>query len=297
MNFKYLFLYLSLFTLTTFISKPTSAQALDSILVDSIRNYEFRLMGLSREMVSSFDELTRISSGKSFIINLSRALRIPNSYFYPFDSVKHIIILKSPDDMFRIMTWNVATNDEKFRYFGVIQMNPLKLEKMKDKDWYKSFFPLIDRSDSINSNTYLFTETDANHWFGAAYYKIIKTSYKKKDYYTLLGWDGADRTRNKKIADILFFRDGSPYFGAPLFDMKKKRPFSRLVYEFNNQASMGLRYDEKQKLLLIENIVPDKPANAGNFEFYYPDGSFDALSWKNGKWEKQKGIIENPNAK
>lgn len=297
MKYKFLKLAFSIFFFLQLSSQKGNAQNLDSMLVDSIRGYELRLMGLSREMVSSFDELTRISSGKNFIINLGRALRIQNSYFYPFDSVKHILILKSPDDLFRIMTWNVATNDEKFRYFGVIQMNPLKLEKLKNKEWYKNFYPLIDRSDSINPNTYLFAETDANHWYGAAYYKIIKTSHKKQDYYTLLGWDGADKTRNKKIADILFFRDGSPYFGAPIFDMKKKRPFARLVYEFNNQASMALRYDEKKKILLIENIVPDKPANAGNFEFYFPDGSFDTLLWKSGKWEKQKGIIENPEAK
>ncbi len=264
----------------------SKAQVLDSLTIDSLRNFEFRLSGLGEQMVRSFDEDTRLTSGKQFIRHIARALKINNSYYYPFASLKNVMIIKSPDDLFRIISWNVATNDEKFRYFGVIQMNPEKLKKLNKKSLiYKDFYPLIDRSDSIDN--FLFKVTDADHWYGATYYKIIKTSYKKVDYYTVLGWDGAGPKSNKKLADVLIFTDGIPMFGAPVFDLKRKAKFYRMIFEFSNNATMALRYDDKKKYLIYENIVPDKPANAGNFESYLPDGTFEYMIWKKGIWQKQ----------
>ena len=222
------------------------AQKLDSLSLDTIYNYEIRLAGLGEQMVRSFDEDTRITSGKYFIRHMARALKIKNSFFYPFDSLKNIMILNAPDNFFRIITWNVATNDENFRYFGVIQMNPeLILKLNKKKLIYKDYYPLIDRSDSVDD--FLFKTLDTEHWFGAAYYKIIKTTSKKVDYYTVLGWDGYGPKTNRKIADVILFKEGRPVFGFPIFDLKSKAKFYRMVFEFNNNATMALKYDEKKE--------------------------------------------------
>ncbi len=282
--FTILFLLFSIGSLT--------AQKIDTTNLEALRDYELRLSGLGENMVRNFDEATRITSGKNFIMQLSRALRVEGSFYYPFDSLKNVMKLTSPDGLFRMLTWNVATNDEHFRYFGVIQMNPEKLAQLNSiEPIYESFYPLIDRSDSIKSH--LFVETGANYWYGANYYKIIKTSINKKDYYTLLGWDGADSLITKKIADVLHFKEGKPRFGAPVFDLKRKTVFYRMVFEFNNEATMTLRYDEKRKFLIYENIVPDKPENAAFAEHYYPDGSFDYMIWnKKGQWEKQPKMLE-----
>ncbi len=258
--------------------------------LDSLKDFEIRLSGLGKEMILNYDEQTRLSSGKNFIIQLSRALKVTGSFNYPFDSLKHVNILNAPDQSFRVITWNIATDDEKFRYFGVIQMNPELANKIHGSYPFKNIYPLIDRSDSANN--FLFTELDANHWFGATYYKIIQTKFKKQNYYTLLGWDGADKNSNKKIADVLFFKDGLPKFGAPIFDLKRKQVFYRMVFEYSNAASMGLKYNEKYKYLLFENLVPNKDANIGNPMFYFPDGSFDYCLWKDGKWVKQDKILE-----
>jgi hypothetical protein len=56
---------------------------------------------------------------------------------------------------------------------------------------------------------------------------------------------------------------------------------------------MTVRYLPKQKVIIYENIVPDKPANAGNFSTYLPDGTFDYLIWKKGIWEKQPGMFND----
>jgi hypothetical protein len=265
------------------------AQKIDSLTRDTLIDAEIRLSVLAQKMVTSLDEMTRISCGKNFIRTLSRTLKTNSSYFYKFDSLKNISIIYSPDEYFRIMTWNVASDDEHFRNFGVIQMNPNKIKREKKIYNMPDFFPLIDRSDSIENVFY--AETDADHWFGAIYYKIIKTQTQKFTYYTLMGWDGATRKSNKKIADVLFFRDNEPYFGAPVFDIKTKKPLNRMIWEFNNNATMTLRYEEKRKLFIYENIIPPRPNNAGMYETYLPDGSYDFMTWNGKAWEKQKGIV------
>ncbi len=284
-------LQLKIWLVAAFIVPGIHAQTIKPEIKDSLADFEIRLAGLGEMMVRNFDEETRLSSGKNFIINMARALRLENSYFYPFDSLKHVMIKKAPDNSFRIITWNVATNDEHFRYFGVLQMNPQWLDKQKNKNEYKSFYPLIDRSDSIN--TYLFKATGPDQWFGATYYDIIKVSNKNINYYCLFGWDGYRATSNRKVVDVLTFENGKPIFGAPIFDLKQRKPFYRMVWEFSNNATMTVRYLPKQKALIYENIIPDKPANAGNFSTYLPDGTFDYLIWKKGIWEKQPGMFND----
>lgn len=272
-----------------FLGLVSQAQKMDSLTLDTLKDAEIRLNGLAQKMVTSLDEMTRISSGKNFIRTLARTLKTNNSYFYNFDSLKNISIVKSPDDYFRILTWNVASDDEHFRNFGVIQMNPNKIKREKKMFNMPDFFPIIDRSDSIDKVFY--AETDVDHWFGAIYYKIIRTQTQKGTFYTLLGWDGATSKSNKKVIDVLFFRDNEPYFGAPIFDIKTKQPLYRMIWEFNNSATMTLRYEEKRKLLIYENIIPPKPDNAGMYETYLPDGSYDYMIWNGKAWEKQKGIV------
>lgn len=272
-----------------FLGLVSQAQKMDSLTLDTLKDAEIRLNGLAQKMVTSLDEMTRISSGKNFIRTLARTLKTNNSYFYNFDSLKNISIVKSPDDYFRILTWNVASDDEHFRNFGVIQMNPNKIKREKKMFNMPDFFPIIDRSDSIDKVFY--AETDVDHWFGAIYYKIIRTQTQKGTFYTLLGWDGATSKSNKKVIDVLFFRDNEPYFGAPIFDIKTKQPLYRMIWEFNNSATMTLRYEEKRKLLIYENIIPPKPDNAGMYETYVPDGSYDYMIWNGKAWEKQKGIV------
>jgi hypothetical protein len=265
--------------------------AVDSLTRDTLRDAELRLSGLGDNMIHSVDEETRITSAIHFIRLLGRTLRIPASYSYPFDSLKMISILHAPDDMFRIMTWNIATNDENFRYFGVIQMNPEKMKRIKDKTNLRPYYPLIDRSDSVAQP--FSTTLDQDHWWGANYYKIIRTTSQKDIYYTLLGWDGATKKSNKKVVDVLTFKDNKPVFGAPVFDIKTKRILYRMIWEFSDKATMTLRYEDKKKVLIYENVVPPNVNQTGMFETYIPDGSYDYMIWKNGKWEKQPDMVKD----
>lgn len=266
----------------------------DSLSYDTLHDAELRLMGLGTNMIQSGDESTRLFNGRSFLITLSRALRIKNSYFYRFDSLNCASILYSPDDAFRIITWNVVLNNESFHYFGVIQLNPIFMKKVKDTSNLRSVYPLIDRSSQIRNP--MDTTLGPEYWYGATYYQIIPVLNKGKTAYTLLGWNGSTMMTNKKIVDYLYFDQNRPRFGAAVFDLKDpryKRFPSRLIFEFSNQATMTLKYSVKKKYIIYESVVPPRPQDYGHPETYLPDGSFDYLIYKKGIWEKQTGVLRD----
>ncbi|MFA6261602.1 MAG: hypothetical protein WC760_09050 [Bacteroidia bacterium] len=284
-----LFFLVTLFSLVCY-----GQQRPDSLTYDSLHDAEIRLIGLGTNMIQSGDESMRLFNGRSFLITLSRALRIKNSYFYRFDSLNCASILYSPDDAFRIITWNVVLNNETFHYFGVIQLNPVFMKSIKDTSNLRSVYPLIDRSSQIRNP--MDTTLGPEFWYGANYYQIIPVMNKGKKAYTLLGWNGSTMMTNKKIVDYLFFDLNRPRFGAPVFDLKDpryKRLPSRLIFEFSNQATMTLKYSVKKKFLIYESMVPPRPQDYGHPETYLPDGSFDYLIYKKGIWEKQSGALRD----
>ena len=160
----------------------------DTTNFDSIRNYEYELEGLSNNIINGEDQATRITSTYYFIQTLKKALRINNSFNYPFSTLKTVSIIKPEDNKFRIFTWNLPLDSSKYLYFGVIQMNV--------KDTFQ-IFGLYDSSNFVTNPSYAIL--DNRHWMGALYYQIHTFKHKKKTQYMLLGWDGEDAKLNKKL--------------------------------------------------------------------------------------------------
>lgn len=277
----------------TVLSLSAKAQVIDSLSRDTLNDLQIRMMGLGEHMILSYDENERLTSGYHFIKHMNYALRVQGSYYFKFDSLKSVSIIYSPDDAFRIITWNLVLNEERFHYYGVLQLNPEKAKKIKDTTNLRPFYPLIDRSELFKNA--MDTTVDNNFWWGATYYKIIPVKYKKQTYYTLLGWNGATARSNKKVVESLFFQNNKPYFGAPIFDLDMPKVLRRMIFEFANTATMTLRYEEKKGYLIYESVVPIRPQDWGHPETYLPDGTYDYLIFnkKTGIWKKQKGILKD----
>jgi hypothetical protein len=271
-----------------FIKPNTSHAQLDSLMRDSLRDYEIRIQGLAEQMVNNPDENTRITSIYFMIKNMVKMFKIPGSYYYPLDSVTSISVLYPDDKTFRILTWHLVLQDGSNRQYGVIQMNPDKIGKGKKKKQAQAepalWFPLIDRSDSLQDAEHL--STDNEHWWGGHYYKIVTVKHKKKTYYTLLGYDGNNRFSNRKVIDVLSFEEGKPKFGSPIFKMKDQSELqSRIIFEFDEAAAMMMRWQPEESILVYDHLIP-KDENSWNMKkFYVPDGSFDYL-----KYDKSKGL-------
>jgi hypothetical protein len=252
--------------------KPVFAQqATEGGGANQMRIYEDSLNHLGKKFINDENELERKNANYAFIKTLVSALKIPGSFHYPFDSVKSINITNAPDNRFRIFSWPVLSDDGSYRFYGAIQINT---------GGSLQLFPLNDRSPEINNPED--SVTTNLKWFGAEYYKIIPV-YSPKFYYVLLGWKGNTDKSTKKVIEILTFKDDKPVFGLPVFDGNGKTR-KRVVFEYTRQASMLLRYEPNQNMIVFDHLAPPDPKFKSQKDTYGPDLTFDAYKFKNGRW-------------
>jgi hypothetical protein len=170
--------------------------------------YQDTLRYLQKLVFYSKDDSIKVKSNKQFIDVWEEVLLNNLSFEFPFDSLKDVARLTSPDKKFRIINWDLNRKDGSHFYFGFIQV---QTEKGKFE-----LYKLQDRSGTIKSPE---THTgDHTKWFGMLYYKIIPCD----DYYALLAWDGNDKLTCRKFIDVLSFKDNAePVFGKDVFKMPR----------------------------------------------------------------------------
>jgi hypothetical protein len=238
---------------------------------------EDSLKVLSQTMVFDENPAIRFRSDSTFTRLFVRALKIKNSFYFPFDSL-NISKLYSPDSAFRIFTWQLKKDEYVYLQKGAIQM--------KTEDGSLKLFPLFDYSmftkkpeDSVRTR---------NNWIGAIYYRIIKKEYNGQPYYTLLGFDDYNISSNKKWLEVMHFNEnGEPVFGGPVISFKDdttKRPVqARFNIEYKKEAKTFFNYDAEKDLIVFDHLVSesDEPQRKST---YIPDGDFEAFKWEKGQW-------------
>jgi len=264
---------LRLYCLMSFLLISFAGRADDTAL---LRRYEDSLRILAPKVFHSKTDELRKKANEHYLSMLQDALKLDNSFAYPFDSLSDIGRLKAPDGSFRIYQWNIPQSDGTQQYYGFIQrINPVT----KKTDLFK----LTDKSAEIKNPES--QSLDYKKWFGCLYYKIIRNKSGKNIYYTLLGWDGHSSLTWKKIIDVLWFdKDGSPKFGEALF-MMGKLPKKRIVFEFRAEMIMALKYDEARGMIIFDNLAPEAAEGVGIYESYVMDGSYNAFFFHKGKWQ------------
>ena len=239
--------------------------------IKQLQIYEDSLSSLGKKFINDDNELERKNANYAFIKTLVSALKVPNSFLYPFDSVKSVSIVNSPDNRFRIISWPVANQDGSYRFYGTIQINTGGNLQM---------YPLNDYTQDMKNPED--TVTNNLKWYGAEYYKIIPV-YSPKLYYVLLGWKGNTIKSTKKVIEVLSFKDSKPVLGMSVFDGNGKNR-KRVIFEYTRQASMLLRYVPDQNLIVFDNLSPPDPKLKNQHDTYGPDLSYDGYREKNGRW-------------
>lgn len=205
---------------------------------------------------------------------LEKTLEINGAFDYPFDKLKTIGKIVSPDKYFRIFNWNVENVDLTQNYFGYILVPSNRKEKVIE---------LLDRSAGIEKPE---TQSlDNKRWYGCLYYKILISSEKGRKEYTLLGFDMNNRATKKRIIEVMNISGNKVNFGASIFDYDDKTLRKRVVFEYSAEVQMALRYEENNTRIVFDHLSPDNKDAEGLYEFYFPDGSYDALVLENGRWK------------
>lgn len=238
--------------------------------------YEDSLQELGPEILYGSNDSLKHAANNKFISILTKALKTPNSFDYPFDKLITISRLSPLDNTFRIFNWNLPKQDGTYEYFCIIQAFSKRFEKYQ-------IFNLNDQSTTItNPQNASLTSQD---WYGAHYFELIGIKNRRNKYYTLLGWDGNDLLSTKKIIDILYFgAAGEPKFGKQVLETEEGFR-NRIIFEYNAQAVMSIKFYKKKRTLVFDHISPAKQSLKGIGAYQGPDGSYDALKFKRGKWQ------------
>lgn len=258
-------------------SASVDAQKISPVNEKKLKRIEDSLKTFALQIVQGKTPGDRLIADSQFTKMFVRALKIPYSFHYPFDSLITISRISPKDSSFKIYTWQMVINDNVVRQHGAIQINR--------PDGSLQLFPLIDKSDiTINM-----TDTTGNNfgWIGAVYYKMVETQSAGKKYYTLLGYDENNIRSNKKIIEVLSFENGQPVFGGPYFTFTgpgtQRKIANRVILEYKKNASPRLVYDAEQDMIVYEHLISETSEDKKKYT-YVGDGDYEGLKWKDGKW-------------
>ncbi len=256
-----------------------NAQNIAAADVKKLRKMEDTLKQQGRKMI--MDEIApyRFRADSFFTRVFVRALKTPNSFYYPFDSVLSISKLYAPDSSFRIYTWEFRKDESYYRQRGAIQM--------KTADGSLRLIPLFDVSeftknplDSVRSN---------QNWIGAIYYNMVMKTAGNKKYYTLFGYDNNNFRSNRKWIEVLTFdSEGMPRFGGRYFsykqdDIKPPVTASRFLLEYKKDAAERVIYDEELDMIVFEHLISET-AQPELKHTLIPDGDYEGFKWQDGRW-------------
>ncbi len=256
------FLSVLIILLSSFIS----AQGIDAAK-------ESELLRLYEGITSPDNADDRMAASDLFKKTLKEQLYSTGAIDHPFDSLRMCKML-SPDKRFRIFNWNVPLDDGLEHYEAILMIPDAKTEMVK-------LVELKDKSaemDKIEARV-----CRPENWYGALYYDIIPFKKGGGDHYVLLGWDGDTRISNKKVIDVISFNGSNIRLGSPVFKTEEGIK-KRVIFTYAEQISMSIVYQEKEKRIVFDHLAPRDQSLQGQFQFYGPDMSHDALEYKKGKW-------------
>lgn len=253
----------------------------DSIFQDSLRAYEKDLKKLQDSILYSENPDARADALTKYIPALVQALQVPGSIDYPFEDIEFMFTQTPEDESFRLYNWVMEFDDGGHRYYGAIQMNTTDEFKL---------FPLTDLSDDLPDKPDNMT-LGHEEWYGALYYEMVQIEDGNNTYYTLLGWDGHDRTSQLKMVDVLTFdRFGNPQFGAPVFevvdDEGDRRRQHRVFFQYSERAVMSMNVADGTDIIVFDKLVPLAGNMPGGEQEMVPDGSYSSFVFESGLWRQ-----------
>lgn len=242
---------------------------------------EDRMVALQESMQKAFSDAERNAYHDSLRTVVQQAVNSAGCFDYPFEKVKYMSILTSPDEQFRLFNWNVPFDNQTHAYGCFV------LWKEDEKKGIYNWEELNDKVDDVDAvkNRYL----KSDNWLGALYYEIIPVKHRRSTYYMLLGWDGANGIINRKLIEVMEFTRKGLRFGAPVFDMPDARP-KRYIMEYAEEVSASLRYQKKEDRIVFDHLSPRSEGLGGNPAFMGPDLTFDAFVLDKRKWRYESDV-------
>lgn len=258
----------------------------------ALASKETTLVQLSSSLIADDSKTNRIKAEQSFQTSLVEALKIENSFHFPFDGLEAVSILYPSDSTFRIFTWQLYVDKNDYQYGGIIQVNNEK----------NQIFPLKDASNDIETYDLEYDVLGPSDWYGALYFNLHEFDTPKGKQYLLFGFDGFQFFNKRKIAEALYFdEEGVPVFGAPAFAKAEEgyeaSTKNRLYLEYSAEVAARLNYDSNLEIVILDNLVTMRSPYKGVGNVNIPDGSYIGYQLKNGVWEYVEKVFNQVSEK
>jgi hypothetical protein len=137
---------------------------------------------------------------------------------------------------------------------------------------------------ALSDNSILKKMLSGGKWPSMLIYEAVPYKRKGQSMYLLLGfYPGSDNVNYKHLDVLTFDKAGAPIFGSRhiLWEGQK---IGRKTFVFSAQASMILKLEKKDKRVVMDHLAPASPELKGQFAFYGPDLSYDALEFNGEEW-------------
>ena len=242
------------------------------------------LSGHMHRLAEANADTTKRMASAALKTDLLRALNSPDAFSRDFSTVP-LSRIDAPDGKFRMFTWNIPMEDGSHHFEGLLLVRNGKKVAVVELHDQTATLGVPER-----------TALSADRWYGALYYAVIPVKSGGKVLYTLLGWKGYSKVEVRKVVEVLSFKGGTPRFGAEVFEVfdakgKVERiRKSRLVFGFNFQVSMSLKWEEASARIIYDHLSPSRQDLDGQWPFYGPDMSYDAYVWERNHWAYQRDI-------
>lgn len=226
----------------------------------------------------------RIEAEQAFN-RLLKELVISNEDTIKFSFLPNFVKCESSDKQFCIISWQVERAPKDYHYGAVLFRPESKPIYLND----------IDRNISrINYETF-----NSNNWYGALYYHVIPL--KINNAYTILGYRFGKDGSKYRIIEILEIINDDLLIGAPKFKHLNEKGdeewYYRHVINYSPSANVAIKYDETSQIIYFDHVETFTDVKSGDV-VRAPDGTFEALEFKNEYWNYipyQKGeILQTP---
>jgi hypothetical protein len=260
------------------------AQSITAQDMEKFKKMEDSLIVTADSMYEAFIPDTRIAYSERFVRQLVRTLKIPNSYQYPFDTLRKLInVIYADDHSFKIFNWAVEPGNIPRRYYGAIQLPDPQLKLIGLNDYSSQTDKGLE--DSV------FT---AGKWFGALYYRIMSQMVNGKKIYTLFGLNSSGLLSNRKVLDPMYFDAKGVTFGAPIFGLASKnfpqQRIKRFVMEYKKSVAASMNWDAEKQLIVFDKLVSVSNDPTRKYT-YVPSGQYDGFIWANEMWNYQRDLV------
>ncbi len=272
--------FLSILSLFVFFQSYGKEELIDTFLVKQEKQINEQLEALR----SANNDYEKDAENESLIEMLQPVLAYPGAMDYPFQSFKTKSTIASPDGAFRLFNWNVESDAGLHSHYCFMIIPQRAGKPNQVIQFNEDRITLPPRPE--NTLTPL-------HWYGALYYQIVPIKKGSKTLYTVLGYNGAGKSTNKKILDVFYFKGKNIRMGYPIFQLEEgsKKLARRIFFEYSEKVTISVSMEESLDAIVFDHLVPESASVEGLPEFYVPDMTYDGYRWQGTVWEYQKDII------